>query len=99
MALVLDNAQSELLPLEEGMYALQSGLTGSEYGRRTGKAQQTVVDRMCTARVACHVVNAYALTGLSGHWRALRAIYPAPAWPWAALVARLLDDDWTVDAT
>ena len=37
MQLVLCNTQSELHPLEEGIHALNSGLSGSEYARKIGR--------------------------------------------------------------
>jgi hypothetical protein len=52
MALALCNAQGELHPLEEGLHALGSGLSGSEYARRTGTAQRNIADRICAATAA-----------------------------------------------
>ena len=46
MRLVLENTQSELHPLEEGMHALQSGLDVKAYAAQIGKPRQTLDDRV-----------------------------------------------------
>lgn len=51
MQLVLCNTQSELHPLEEGIHALNSGISGSEYARQIGKPQRTVAVEINSARV------------------------------------------------
>jgi hypothetical protein len=74
MALVLNNAQGELTPLEIGVHALGSGLNGSEYARRTNMPQRTMADRINAARVFQEVSECSLTIG----WLHLSAIYPAP---------------------
>lgn len=98
MALVMDNAQSELLPLEEGMHALKSPMNGSEYAREIGKPQTTLADKIKAARVAEHI-NAYALTDMQHCWRNLGEIHAAPRWLWEELTGCAIEEKWTVEKT
>jgi len=50
MALALNNPQGELSPLEVGLHALHSGLSGSEYARQVGMKQQTLSERGAGSR-------------------------------------------------
>ena len=52
MALVLENAQAELHPLEEGRHALESGLELKDYAQRVGKKYTTLMERVYAAKVA-----------------------------------------------
>jgi len=87
MMLVLDNAQSALHPLEEGLHALGAPMTQTEYGKRIGKAQRSVGDRVTSARVA--KFSGYPLKDLIPHWSAIAQFHVADKWLWAALVAEL----------
>jgi hypothetical protein len=98
MALLLCNTQSELHPLEEGMHALHSPLSGSAYARMAGVPQGTLKTKIAAARVAASV-SSYELTQLQDVWRALDAIHPAPAWLWPALVAKLIAEALTIEKT
>ena len=86
MALALNNAQGELSPLEVGLHALHSGLSGREYARQVGIAQQTLVHRINAARVAERVTP----HGVDDRWRHLAEIHPSPRWLWRALVAAMV---------
>lgn len=100
MALVLSNIQGELHPLEEGMHALESGLSGTDYAQQTGKLQSSIAIRVMAARVANRVIEySIAQTDLCDVWMQLSSIHPAPAWLWPALVRQLLAEHWTVDLT
>jgi protein gp37 len=98
MALLLTNTQRELHPLEEGMHALHSPLSGSAYARLAGVPQGTLKTKIAAARVAASV-SSYELTQLQDVWRALDAIHPAPAWLWSALVTKLIAEAWTIEKT
>jgi hypothetical protein len=52
MALVLNNAQGELTPLEIGVHALGSGLTQRAYAEKVGMAASTLQYRWQAAAVA-----------------------------------------------
>jgi hypothetical protein len=82
---VLENTQSELLPLEEGMHAVNSPLSEREYVAVTGGKLSTLRDKVCAAKVA-QAVCAYAHKDLAPHWRALTAIHVAKQWLWKELV-------------
>jgi hypothetical protein len=97
MALVLENTQSELLPLEEGMHALGSELSQRAYAQRAGMRQTTLVARRQAAAVASACSDIGTQT-MAPYWQALNTIHSAPEWLWGALVERLLKDTWTVDA-
>lgn len=98
MALALDNAQSELSPLEEGLHALGSGLSVREYVARVGKPSSSIQDRMSAASVAVACPDIRTVD-LAGYWSALAQIHAAPRWLWQPLVAALLaDGGWTATA-
>jgi ParB-like chromosome segregation protein Spo0J len=97
MALVLENTQSELHPLEEGLHALKSGMSGSEYARRIGKPQPTVAFRIQAARVAAAI--SYEIAALRPFWRGLAEIHAAPEWLWPALAGEMAAKKWTVEKT
>jgi ParB-like chromosome segregation protein Spo0J len=94
MALALNNAQGELSPLEVGLHTLHSGLSQTEYGKQMGLSQPSISIRMRAAEVAdiTRVINADS-------WRHLAEIHAAPRWLWRALVAQMVADGWTVEAT
>jgi hypothetical protein len=52
MALVLNNAQAKLTPLEIGIHALGSGLTQRAYAEKVGMADRTLQHRWQAATVA-----------------------------------------------
>lgn len=98
MALVLMNVQGELHALEEGVHALKSGLSESEYARRAGIPRTTLTSKIGAAEVAL-AVDSYESTTLKDSWRALSVIHSAPIWLWPALVTQLLAEQWTVEGT
>lgn len=55
MALVLNNAQGELSPLEIGLHQLGSGMTVRDYADRVGMNKDTLWNRVCAAKVCLHV--------------------------------------------
>ncbi len=101
MALVLDNAQSELLPLEEGMHALRSGIKQAEYAKKIGKEVSSLQPRWQAARVI-EVIEKNININISEFapvWLALSAIHVAPAWLWEELVGCLMEEKWAVEKT
>lgn len=97
MALVLNNAQGELSPLEVGLHALGSGMTQQAYADATGMARRTLADRVCAAKVAS--LGGYPPKDFADRWQQLCVIHAAPGWLRPALVGRLIADEWTVDTT
>lgn len=59
MALVLCNAQSELLPIEVGFHQLGSNMTVRDYAAKVGVKEQTLSDRVHAARVVTHVRDSW----------------------------------------
>lgn len=96
MALALNNAQGELHPLEVGMHALKSGMTGRDYAKAAGIHEATLSERVRAARVAETVMDIH--NDLSAQWQHLSAIHAAPRWLWSALVSALIDNEWSVEA-
>jgi ParB/RepB/Spo0J family partition protein len=97
MELVKSNAQGELTALERGLHALHSGMDVKAYAESVGRARKTVSDEVLAARVAEAV--AHVRHDLSGYFRHLTEIHPAPRWLWSALVEKLVADDLTVNDT
>jgi ParB-like chromosome segregation protein Spo0J len=95
MALVLANSQSELLPLERGIHALQSGVGVREYARSIERAPSLVVRERQAAEVFTWVNGDAAL--LTDKAKQLAEIHAAPPWLWPALVTRLVAEGWNVD--
>lgn len=95
MALVLNNAQGELSPLEVGLHAIGSGMTQQAYADATGMVRRTLTDRVCAAKVAS--LGGYPPKDFADRWQQLSVIHAAPPWLWPSLVARLIADDWTVE--
>lgn len=97
MALALNNAQGELSPLEVGMHALGSGLSQREYAERAGLAKTTLQDRWQAAGVATMCTHMRA-ADLADRWRHLAELHVAPSWLWPALVTKMVERSWTVEA-
>lgn len=108
MALVLDNRQGELSPLEVGIHVLKAvppegggrGKTGglSEYARRVGKTQGYVSQLRAAAEVAEAAKPITQVIGLADRAKHLFEIHSAPREVWPALVQAFLalpppDDD------
>ena len=93
MALALNNAQGELHPLEVGMHALNSGLTGRDYAKASGMHEASLSERVRAARVAEAVMDVH--NDMTRQWQHLSAIHAAPRWLWSALVARLVATEWS----
>lgn len=98
MALVLTNTQRELLPLEIGLHAINSGLSMTEYAKQTGITLKNLEHRWRAAQVARTILYVEK-TALAPVWYQLDVIHTAPAWLWHALVTQLLTDQWTVEET
>lgn len=97
MQLVLCNTQSELHPLEEGIHALNSGLSVRAYADQTGKGKDNVNLKMIAARVSTCVD--ISPDSIRDSWRNLAEIHAAPKWLWSALVEKMIEDEWTVQVT
>lgn len=96
MALALNNAQGELSALERGVHALNSGLGVREYASRAGLSPGYVTTMRQGAEV---FARANTDADLSDKTRHLAEIHAAPSWLWSALVARLIEKEWSVDVT
>jgi protein gp37 len=62
MALVLNNAQGELSPLEIGLHQLGSGMTVRDYAAKIGINEDTLGTRVQAARVVGHVADSWSGT-------------------------------------
>jgi hypothetical protein len=80
MALVLNNMQGELAPLEIGLHQLASGMTVRDYAAKVSMAERTLLDRVHAAKVAS-VVDIHDGT----RWQQFAAMHIAPEWLWPAL--------------
>lgn len=60
MALVLNNAQSELHPLEVGMHALKSGLSIRDYAKKIGAHEAIIQKQVQAARVVVHMYDQWS---------------------------------------
>lgn len=98
MALALENIQSPLTPLEEGLHALKSQMSQRDYAAKVGKGMGAIQPRVQAAAVmtACNHVNT---ADLSPYWRSLSEIHAAPKWLWKAMVDALVTGSWTVEQT
>ena len=88
---MVNNAQSQLLPIEIGRHARGSQLSQEDYGKAVGLSQQSISIRVQAARVAdttdtTRVVDA-------DRWRHLAEIHAAPEWMWPTLVGTLLTEE------
>jgi ParB-like chromosome segregation protein Spo0J len=105
IALVLANSQSELLPLERGLHALKAtdkgkhGKSVKAYADATTRTPQVVAREVAAARVAAEVSPRGEISGaaLIPFARHLAELYAATPWLRPALVARLVQEGWTVD--
>jgi hypothetical protein len=88
MALVLNNAQGELTPLEIGVHALGSGLTQRAYAEKVGLSQTTLVHRWQAATVM--KVWSHMGADIADRWRHLSEVHSAPQSLWSALVAEIV---------
>lgn len=98
MALVLNNAQGELHPLEEGWHAIGSGKSIRDYAEVVGRKVATLQDRMEAAKVAKHCRDIPTVE-LRRYWQSLTAIHVAAEWLWPALVAHVVAEQLTVEVT
>lgn len=100
MALVLDNRQGELSPLEIGLHALEvvgkgkpgrgkkGGLAG--YAREVGRSQSYLIQLVQAAEVAKSITQAIDLSILSGSAKHLCAFHALPRSFWPEMAAWLL---------
>lgn len=96
MALALCNAQGELHPLEEGLHALGSGMPILAYADKCGMNESK--RRYLAMKVQAAKIRHEIGTDVPmDQWRALSELHPASPWLWNALVARLSDENWTVE--
>lgn len=98
MMLVSANAQSELSALERGMHALHSDLDVKAYAANVGRARGSVQNEVYAAEVT-DAVRDIAHERLAEKVHHLREIHAAPFWLWPAMVAKLVVDGLTVEAT
>lgn len=107
MALITDNSQGELSPLEVGMHALEcvgKGSPGrgkkgglSEYARKIGKHKDTIAGLVSAAAVYSKLSDqSDDLLSRSAH---LSEIHSAPSELWPLLVEHMLRKGWTVEET
>lgn len=97
-ALVLNTAQGELQPLDVGLHARNRGLSIREYAKRTGEKPHNIRPRIASAKgiPPCrHIPTESA----RGRWLCLAEIHAAPHWAWPAVVEKLLEEEWPVEAT
>ncbi len=96
MQLVLCNTQSELHPLEEGKHAAESGMDLKAYAEKSGKGYRNLAYKRDAYQVmsVAHVCN-----DARDSWRNLAEIHAAPQWLWSALVAQMIEGEWTVATT
>ncbi len=103
MQLVLDSAQGELHPLEEGEHGEETGLGCAEYARRIGKNEQYVRTRILAARTLCIILKdqSYGWTPnvFKRYWRQLYEIYTIYKWLLNPFAKHLIDNEWTVTQT
>jgi ParB/RepB/Spo0J family partition protein len=110
MALVTDNTQGELTPLEIGLHALKCvirdtkrgrGKIGGvrEYARSIGRSHVYVLQLMDAAEVAEVVTQVTTLSALLDKAKHLEAIHALPLSLWPGMVGTLLDKGWTVAET
>lgn len=79
------------------MHALHSGMTERAYAANVGRAKTTVHREMAAATV----IEAWSDVGpnASDYFSQLVEIHAAPKWLWPALVAKMVAEGMTVDAT
>lgn len=68
------------------------------YAEQSGKVRKTLSDKVMAWRVldaVAHVRHDQACDS----WRNLAELHASPRWLWAALVAKMLADSWTVAVT
>jgi hypothetical protein len=97
MDLVLCNTQSELHPLEEGKHAAESGMDLKAYAERAGKVYRTLHTKTMAWKVMS--VSDIGIDQARANWSNLAEIHAAPSWLWPALVAKMLEKQWTVALT
>lgn len=102
MQLVLCNTQSELHALEEGKHAAESGMDLKAYAGAAGKKYGTLNDKVRAWRVYSAVepvLHMQNKTEAKKAWRAFGELDAAPKWLWPALVAKMLEGEWTIATT
>jgi hypothetical protein len=93
MQLVLCNTQSELHPLEIGKHAVESGQSMSAYAKNLNLSNKNMTLRSNAYEV--YTVLPYRnLSDLDG-WTRLAEIHAAPEWLWPAMVAQMIEGEWT----
>ena len=97
MQLVLCNTQSELHPLEEGKHAAESGMDLKAYAEAAGKNEKTLHTKLRSWRVLANLH--VEISQIRDSWRNLAEIHAAPQWLWPALVAKMIEGEWTVATT
>lgn len=107
MALVLDNAQGELSPLEVGLHALKAvpkargkkGAGLAAYAKRVGRSKDYISKMRMAAEVASEVSTQVDKSGLLNYARHLSEIHKADRELWPVLAGALLQRGWTVKDT
>jgi len=109
MALVMDNNQGELKPLEIGLHVLGNVSKGAkgrgnnggmrEYGRLIGKSKSFVHKVRCAAEVFSEIENVHSgghFLDLTNH---LSEIHATPRETWPIMVQALIDCQWSTKDT
>ena len=89
--------QTDLTALERGMHALHSGMTERAYAESIGRPAASIHKEKAAAEVAAACFHVEA--DLSEHFRSLSEIHASPRWLWSALVAKMVEEGMTVEAT
>jgi len=106
-ALVLNNAQSELSPLEIGMHALmyvgdgqgKKGAGVQAYAMQIGKDRANVSRYRDAAEVYQAIASCIDTRSLLDKAQHLAAIHGAPESAWPVLVEAMLTREWSVKDT
>jgi hypothetical protein len=94
-----------LYPLERGMHALAAtekgkhGKSVKAYAEQVGRKPATVADEVNAAKVVASLGSTPNFTELVKRTQHLTEIKTAPELCWPALVTRLVEEKWNVEAT
>lgn len=98
MQLVLCNTQSELHPLEIGKHAVESGQSMTAYAKILKESKQNI-NLKANAYEVYSLSGCLDFAGIKDKWSCLAEIKQAPEWLWQALVAQMIEGEWTVATT
>lgn len=98
MQLVLCNTQSELHPLEIGKHAVESGQSMTAYAQKLKESKQNI-NLKANAYEVYSLSRCQNFAGIKDKWSCLAEIKQSPEWIWPALVAQMIEGEWTVATT